>query len=275
MRSIFCLCLALVCFATSGEAATFAVSDDENGNRSVSLKGEIVAGDDLKFAPVVENREHVTVYLASNGGDTLAAMAIGRLIRSNKFATNVPSGALCTSACGLIWIAGDQRTLSAGARVGFHGAFRRVNGKRIVSAEGNALVGAYIAEMGYGASAIVYFTQAPPNGVQWLTPDVAKRIGIEYEQIASTGSVALHLMLSPKRWPRLESDWVAPGKGVEIPAEAYTTYRGRSFFVCQADCQSDPMCKAVNFNVDGTCGLLDGSSFGHPNDNVTSWERRD
>lgn len=275
MRSIFCLCLALVCFAASSEAATFAVSDDENGNRIISIKGEIVAGDDLKFAPIIANREQVTVYLASNGGDTLAAMAIGRMIRSNKFATDVPSGALCTSACGLIWIAGDRRSLSAIAKVGFHGAFRRINGKMVISSEGNALVGAYIAEMGYSAAAIVYFTQAPPSGVQWLSPEVAARIGVEYEQIPPTGSATLHLMISQKRWPRLESDWVAPGKGVEIPVESYTTYDHRSLFDCQADCENDPMCKAINFTADGACGLLEASSFGHPNDRVTSWERRD
>jgi hypothetical protein len=269
------LSIALLSASSSAEAASFSHSYDKTGNQVVNLSGEILPGDDLKFASAIIGDDRLTVSLNSLGGDTLAALAIGRLIRSRKYTTSVPSGALCGSACALIWIAGDRRILSGSAKVGFHGAFRRQGNKYVVSPEGDALIGAYLNQMGYGANAIVYFTEAPQDKVHWLTRDAANWIGLAYEQEPQAENTStLSIMIKTERRPRLVTDWLPPGKGVEIPYEAYITYSNRTFFACQSSCQNDPMCKAINYGKDGSCSLLDDSSFGHPNEYMTSWERK-
>jgi hypothetical protein len=267
--------IALLSASSSAEAASFSHSYDKTGNPVVNLSGEILPGDDLKFASAIGGDDHLTISLNSFGGDTLAALAIGRQIRSKKYSTVVPSGAICGSACALIWLAGERRILSGTARVGFHGAFRKQGSAYVVSPEGDALIGAYLNWLGYGVAAIVYFTESPQDKAHWLSPDAAKRIGFVYEQEPQAENTStLNIMVKPERRPRLMTDWMPPGKGVEIPYEAYITYSNRTFFACQSSCQNDPMCKAINYGKDGSCSLLDGSSFGHPNEYMTSWERK-
>lgn len=59
------------------------------------------------------------VKLDSEGGSVTAAMAVGRIIRDQGYATEVPRGSECLSACVLIFAAGSERFLST-ARVGVH-----------------------------------------------------------------------------------------------------------------------------------------------------------
>jgi len=61
-----------------------------------------------------------TVHLDSVAGMVVEAIDIGNTIRIFKFNTFVADGAICASACGLIWLAGDRRYLGANAALGFH-----------------------------------------------------------------------------------------------------------------------------------------------------------
>jgi hypothetical protein len=36
--------------------------------------------------------------------------------------------------------------------------------------------GAYLARLGFGYDAVKFFTEAPPNELQWLTPEKARLI---------------------------------------------------------------------------------------------------
>jgi hypothetical protein len=56
-----------------------------------------------------------------------------------------------------------------------------VGGKAAESGVGNALVGAYLNQIGMPETAIVYVTSAPPEGIDWLTPEKAGRVGIVFE----------------------------------------------------------------------------------------------
>ena len=52
-------------------------------------------------------------------------------------------------------------------------------GQAAVSSAGNALVGAYLNQLGLPTSAIVYITGTPPDGMQWLNFADARRYGID------------------------------------------------------------------------------------------------
>jgi len=47
------------------------------------------------------------------------ALLIGARIRERGLSTTVPDGAICTSACGLIWLAGTSRFVEGKAELDF------------------------------------------------------------------------------------------------------------------------------------------------------------
>src|SRR4051812_6687493 len=49
------------------------------------------------------------------------------------------------------------------------------------SGAGNAVVGAYLNQLGLSQNAIAYLTSPPPDSLQWLTPNDARQLGIEVE----------------------------------------------------------------------------------------------
>lgn len=110
------------------------------------------------------------VLLDSPGGAVMNAIQIGLLIQKHGFSTAVADYAQCSSACALIWIAGKERFISTKlARVGFHAA--RMNEITSDAASGaNAVVGAYLYQIGItDFQIIMQLTSAPPQIMRWLS----------------------------------------------------------------------------------------------------------
>jgi hypothetical protein len=93
------------------------------------MSGPVVADDLARLKDHTANGKIKLIVLhRSNGGDLWNGLQIGRRIRSEGIPTAV-SG-LCASACGLMFLAGPQRSFSDGAplrstQVGLHGAHSR------------------------------------------------------------------------------------------------------------------------------------------------------
>ena len=92
------------------------LSDDGS---TVFLKGEINfdLNNDL-LSLVKENKKLKTVELSSNGGFIYAARALAFSIEKNGLNTHVEGE--CNSACTLVFMAGDERTLGIAGKIGFH-----------------------------------------------------------------------------------------------------------------------------------------------------------
>jgi hypothetical protein len=76
--------------------------------------------------------------------------------------------------------------MAEGSTVGFHAAFRTDERTDAPDAVANALVGAYVSQLGLPTSTIVYVTEALPGEMRWLTFDDAARIGISVERFEPT-----------------------------------------------------------------------------------------
>ncbi|MDR9821116.1 hypothetical protein RJJ63_17780 [Rhizobium hidalgonense] len=144
-------------------------------------------GDEIAFRNLAAASSKALVFLNSEGGDLKAGIEIGRAIRLRGFATATPPGTLCASACALTWLAGSQRFLQPESNIGFHAAYRVVDGKASESGVANALVGAYLNQLGLSDTAIAYVTSAPPEGIAWLTAAKAQAVGITYDAIDEDG----------------------------------------------------------------------------------------
>lgn len=188
MRYIVAGLLFLFTFPLS--AAEITRQSGKDGLDLISVTGVLNEGDDTFFRKLVAASDKAIVVLNSEGGSVRAGIEIGRAIRLRGFATAVPPQTLCASACALTWLAGSPRFLDSTSKLGFHAAYRVVDGKATESGVGNALVGAYLNQIGLPDDAIVYVTSAPPEGIEWLTAAKAPTVGISYEALRSEAPAA-------------------------------------------------------------------------------------
>jgi hypothetical protein len=161
------------------DAANIEVKNLDAGAALVVLEGDLELGDIESFRSKVGSLSKATVAFRSDGGSLLAGIRIGMLIRVKNFTTVVPDGAQCASACAVAWLGGARRFMGAGSKVGFHAAYVQRAGGTAESGPGNAVLGAYLDQIGLPEDAIVYITQAAPNSMKWLTMNEAAQHGID------------------------------------------------------------------------------------------------
>jgi hypothetical protein len=179
---------ALVTAANPVRGATIESKRFDDGMVLIFISGEMVLGDEKTFANEALPHENAVVVFKSNGGNLKAGIEIGKAIRLKGFSTFVADGESCASACALAWLGGRARAMSATARVGFHAAHIQTGEQRVATSVGNALVGAYVAQLGLPERAVVYVTSAAPDEIKWLTFADAQAIGIDVKQVNVNGS---------------------------------------------------------------------------------------
>jgi hypothetical protein len=146
----------------------------------IGLAGPISAADVLAFRNAADASRKAIVILDSEGGDARAGMEMGRIIHRKNFATLVPENSLCASSCALMWLGGNPRGIKPGGAVGFHAVYLQLPGGQLMtSSDGNALVGAYLNQLGFSENVITFVTQAAPQKMGYLSDAVARGIGLD------------------------------------------------------------------------------------------------
>ena len=98
---------------------------DLTGNGRLMAVGTIEPGTAEAFAREIAKRgDYVkTIVLHSPGGSVADALAMGRLIRLKRFATEVENGHYCASSCPLVFAGGIERRAGEKAAIGVHQVF--------------------------------------------------------------------------------------------------------------------------------------------------------
>jgi hypothetical protein len=83
---------------------------------AIEIQGQISEATLTRFSNSLSEKQaakcnEIAVTLNSGGGKINVAMKIGEMIRSQRVNTLIPPGNKCSSACGLIFISGINRTL--------------------------------------------------------------------------------------------------------------------------------------------------------------------
>ena len=196
-------------YCSGGEAlsATITVHEpDGEGRVFVDVVGTIDDEDFKTFKEKTDQiypigfghpKKQVIVTLVSYGGSISPALQIGDWIRKRGMSTFVPGDRTCTSACALIWLAGVPRTVGDTPQIGFHAAYDPTT--RRPTGAGNAVVGAYLRDLGVGYKAIVFMTRKGPTSVEWLTPDLAKELGVAWAMLQPPRAIPIpsQLKLQP------------------------------------------------------------------------------
>jgi hypothetical protein len=173
------LVAALFCALNSANGAKIDVSRLDDGSALVLLQGDFELDDIAQFWARAATLSKATIAFRSDGGSFLAGVRIGALIRERGFTTLVPDGARCASACAVAWLGGLQRLMGNGSKVGFHAAYVLKGHRTVESGPGNAVLGAYLFQLGLSEDSIVYITQADPNSINWLSIEQAAQHGID------------------------------------------------------------------------------------------------
>ena len=179
MHSIWVFILSLFSLAAAA-AADIDVKAVDNKSALIVIEGEFESGDVETFRAKVASLSaaRVTVAFRSEGGSLVAGIRIGALIREKKITTVVPDGALCASACALAWLGGTRRFVGQNSNVGFHAAYILKSHGPAESGSGNAILGAYLNQLGLSENAILYITKAAPTSIQWMSLEDAAEHGI-------------------------------------------------------------------------------------------------
>jgi hypothetical protein len=203
---------AIIALPREGLSATITVHEpDGEGRVFVDIVGTINDEDFKTFTektdqiyPIGAGRpiKRVIVTLTSYGGKANPALQIGDRIRRRSMSTFVPGDRTCTSACALMWLAGAPRTVGDTPRIGFHAIYDPTT--RQPTGDGNAVVGAYLRDLGIGYKAIAVMTRKGPASVEWLSPELAKELGVAWGMLDPPRTIAI----APQ--PKLQRGLEAP-----------------------------------------------------------------
>ena len=184
-------------------AARMRLERDSSAVPVLFVQGPIVAGDAERFARLLPQGRRPLVVLSGPGGLLRESLAIGLMVHRLRLPTLVLPGGICLSACAYIWLSGNPRILSHHALVGTHAAYAEDStGRKRETGSGNALLGAWLRELGLGWKAIQYLTLAGPDGFLPITPKIARSLGIPVvvaEEMEKRAMARKHLGVSARQ----------------------------------------------------------------------------
>lgn len=199
----------------------------------ILITGEIKSGDEQKFRELSVRYPEAIVGLDSDGGAIVPALEIGRMIRLRGYITAVLDDAVCTSACALIWLAGNPRMMSSSGQLGFHATYKDVGGRLVETGVGNAMVGHYLSQLNLPEKAVIFATSASPYEISWLNESNRYAAGIDFTPVPPkepsrpiTNKIASR---SPPPSPPppvyIPPPVTAPSKGANISAQLRSALR--------------------------------------------------
>jgi hypothetical protein len=198
----------------------------QNCQEAVLAEGWITSGTvEQTKAQMATWPKKADVIFNSDGGDLLAAMELGKLIRANqrntrigapkKTASNIElAPGRCLSACVLSFMGGVQRVLDPADVIGFHGLVMANSALGSGAASGadraklamNA-IGRYIESMGGDRRMVDFMLFAKGEQFQRIPYDTARQLGIDNQlnqplnawRLQATDSGALIALVSEKQ----------------------------------------------------------------------------
>ncbi len=169
---------AMIC-ALPAIAADFNLARGSKGEEdTITIKGDFKLGDENKFRTLALASKKATIFLDSSGGMLYPAIEIGKIIRIKGFATAVQD-TVCSSACALVWLAGEPRMMSNFTSIGFHAPYKvDAGGKSKSDAVDGAVAGSYLTSLGFSPKVVMFVVSAGSKDLNLLNMATADKLGI-------------------------------------------------------------------------------------------------
>jgi hypothetical protein len=176
------------------------------GSGKLMATGTITPGISEAFAAEVGKRgDYIkTVVLNSPGGSVTDALAMGRLIRERKFATEVESGKYCASSCPLVFAGGVERRAGDKAAIGVHqvAAISSVSAaprdEMDVAQRISARCQRYLGDMGISLQVWVHAMETPHDKLFVFKPEELKSLNIVTAAAPVAGPAPAASLPAPK-----------------------------------------------------------------------------
>jgi hypothetical protein len=149
--------------------------------------------------------------LNSPGGSVNDALAMGRLIREKKFATEVEAGKTCASSCPLVFAGGVERRAGANAAIGVHQVAAVSSGNAAprdemdVAQRISARCQRYLGEMGINLQVWVHAMETPHDRLFVFKPDELKSLNIVTTAATPAASPAAAAPVVTSTEPKMRS----------------------------------------------------------------------
>src|SRR3954471_6030581 len=171
------------------------------GGGRLMATGTITPGISEAFAAEVGKRADYikTVVLNSPGGSVTDALAMGRLIREKKIATELVAGKYCASSCPLVFVGGIERRAGDKAAIGLHqvAAIGSVSAaprdEMDVAQRISAPCQRYLGDMGISLQVWVHAMETPHDKLFIFKPDELTSLNI----VTSAAPVASPVTTAP------------------------------------------------------------------------------
>lgn len=161
------------------------------GEWAVYLDGYIDSGATGRLAEFMQREgiRHALVFLNSPGGSLLAAMDLGRLLRTHGFDTSVgrrapdgrqPDAGVCYSACPFAYAGGVRRSLLPGSTIGVHQPrnLTPVTDPRAFDRRVSADAQDYLHDMGVSPGLATLMSQAPHDAIRLVGRGEAEQLAL-------------------------------------------------------------------------------------------------
>jgi hypothetical protein len=195
--------------ATATQAATMW-----RDKTAIFIRGTIVPDDFEQFKQVVNRGGGVPrgfpVVMKSTGGALIAGLEIGIVIRKLQLKTVVVDE--CYSVCAFMWLAGVKRFAFSDSEIGFHGAYDSET--KAATSSGNALLGAYLARLGFSYEIIGLMTSAAHDDISLLNYATATKYGVAMTVLPTQKKAAAATSPASGAVPYVKDVWCptcAPG----------------------------------------------------------------
>jgi hypothetical protein len=140
-----------------------------------------------------------TVILNSPGGSVADALAMGRLIREQKFATEVEAGKYCASSCPLVFAGGIERRAGDKAVIGVHqvaaittAANAPPRDEMSVAQNISARCQRYLGDMGINLQVWIHAMETPHDRLFVFTPDELRSLDlVTTAAVAAPGAIPI------------------------------------------------------------------------------------
>jgi hypothetical protein len=164
-------------------AARLQLVPGRGGHVVVQLSGRIEQGDADAFTKLLQkaytaNQVIDSVQLNSTGGIVGEGARIAAAIRTARLSTHVVEGALCASACFLVFAAGYERFAATGALIGVHKASEKGGRETSQSVAASRAMASFAMELGVPSAITAKMMATPSTRIDWLDPRDLKLMGV-------------------------------------------------------------------------------------------------
>jgi hypothetical protein len=175
--------LCAICLSAGANAAALLEETLRNGHVVLHLTGRIVSRDAALFDAAVgkltaAGKRIAVVSLNSTGGQLGEGALIAGVIKALRLATRVEDGAMCASACFLLFAAGEPRTAHPNSFIGVHKAADNDGRETYKSREATRAMVEFARQLGVSSTILDKMGRTPSDGVEWLSARDLRSMGV-------------------------------------------------------------------------------------------------